>query len=419
MERCLNPSYSPGPTFETITRGLDDGVTLAGLWLSENKLWSIDTANTRLMTFTDSLVVPVTLILPPDQAPGIDIRNVNLEWGSARGATKYEWQLDYDTDFSSAPFEGDTKASSAWLPEQLKLATTYHWRVRVTEPVLSPWSTTRSFTTSLGSSVIAPNLRSPGAGAKSVGLRPVFQWSAIAGAESYELLVSTNTSFTNPVITKLGTYALPATAWQSDINLDYDTTYYWKVRASGSSSYSAWSAVSAFTTKSPPAIESPPALEPLASHPTAPELYSPDVGVSGVPLKPIFQWSAIAGADSYELLVATDASFTNPIIIKLGTYALPATAWQSDISLDYDATYYWKVRASGSSSYSAWSAVSAFTTESLSELTPPSSSESSSPLPSPQLTTPDWVKYLVGALFLTMLTILIAVIILTVKVFRL
>ncbi|MBA7659974.1 hypothetical protein ES703_67973 [subsurface metagenome] len=432
MERCLNPSYSLGPTFETVTRGLDDGATLAGLWLSGNKLWSVDTANTRLMTFTDSLAVPVSLTSPPDQASGIDTRSVNLEWRSASGATKYEWQLDYDTDFSSAPFEDDTQASSVRLPEQLKLATTYHWRVRVTEPLLSPWSDTRSFTTSLGSSVIAPNLRSPGAGAKSVGLRPIFQWSAIAGADSYELLVSTNTSFTNPVITKIGTYALPATAWQSDINLDYDTTYYWKVRASGSSSYSAWSAVSAFTTKSSPAIEPSltieplPALEPLSSQSTAPEPYSPEAGVSGVPLKPIFQWSAIAGADSYELLVSTDVSFIHPIIIKIGAYALPATAWQSDISLDYDATYYWKVRASSSSGYSAWSAVSAFTTKSSPaiepsppELTPSSSSESSSPPPSPEPTIPDWVKYLVGAMLLTMLAILITVIILTVKVFRL
>ena len=33
------------------------------------------------------------------------------------------------------------------------------------------------------------------------------------------------------------------------------TTYYWKVRASSSSGYSAWSAVSAFTTESAPVLE--------------------------------------------------------------------------------------------------------------------------------------------------------------------
>jgi len=429
MERCLNPSYSPGPTFKTVTLGLDDGASLDGLWLSGNKLWSVDTANTRLMTFTDSLTAPVIPTSPPDRASGIDTRNVTLRWRSVSGATRYEWQVDYDTDFSNVPLEDDTQANPVRLPEQLELATTYYWRVRVTEPLSSPWSATRSFTTSLGSSVIAPSLRSPGAGAKNVESRPVFQWSAIAGADSYELLVSNNISFDNPVIERTGTQALPATAWQCDISLDNDTTYYWKVRASGSSSYSAWSAVSAFITKSSPAnesspatepspaIESAPVLEPPSSPPTVPELRSPEAGARGLPPKPIFQWSATAGADSYELLVSTSSSFTNPVIIRIGAYALPATAWQCDISLDNDTTYYWKVRASGSSSYSPWSAVSAFTTKSP-ELTPsPSSESSSSPAPS-EPTIPDWVKYMAGVLILTMLAILITVIILTVKVFR-
>ncbi len=46
MERCLNPTYPLGPKFETVTRGLDDSAALSGLWLSDNRLWSIDTKNT-------------------------------------------------------------------------------------------------------------------------------------------------------------------------------------------------------------------------------------------------------------------------------------------------------------------------------------------------------------------------------------
>jgi hypothetical protein len=147
----------------------------------------------------------------------------------------------------------------------------------------------------------------------------------------------------------------------------------------------------AFTTKSSAAIETSPALEALSFKSTVPELYSPEAGASGVSLEPIFQWSVLAKADSYELLVSTNASFTNPliiIIIKISAYALSSTAWQSDINLDYDTTYYWKVRASDSGGYSTWSAIIAFTIEPP-ELTLPSSSESSSPPPSPELTIPD------------------------------
>ncbi len=420
MERSLNPTYSPGPTFETVTFGLDSSATLNGLWLSGNQLWSIDTYNTRLMTFADSLAVPVTLTSPPDQAPGIGtmigstIRDVSLNWKSSSDATSYQWQLDYNADFSTVPIplEGDAEANSIRLTA-LESATTYFWRVRVTEPLLSPWSTSWSFTTSLGTTAVAPSLKSPGSGAKRVGLKPVFQWSATASADSYELSVSTNVSFASPVINKIGDHALPTTAWQSNISLNYDTTYYWKVRAISSSSWSAWSAVGAFTTEPEPAPESTP--EPLSSPSTAPELYSPEAGASGVELKPIFQWSNTAGADSHELLVSTDASFINPLIAKVGTYALSTTAWQYDLSLQYNTTYYWKIRARSSDSYSAWSAVSAFTTKSLPTPTASAQPPSSPPPPPPpaQQTTPDWVFYMMGLMgfivVLLLATILVVV----------
>jgi len=278
MERSLNPTYSLGPTFETVIRGLDDGVTLGGLWLSDHQLWSIDTTNSRLLTYIDSLTEPVILTSPQDKAQGIGtminytISNVSLDWEIAEGATEYQWQLDHEKDFSSVPagFEGSTEASQAKLPA-LEPATTYYWRVRATEPVLSPWSTKWSFTTSLGSEIVAPMLYTPEAGANGVPLKPIFQWSAIAGADSYELLVSTDASFDNPSITKVGADALTTTAWECDLSLNYDTTYYWKVRARSSDSYSAWSAVSAFTTELPPApTEVTEVIQPPLSPPPVP-----------------------------------------------------------------------------------------------------------------------------------------------------
>ena len=205
-------------------------------------------------------------------------------------------------------------------------------------------------------------------------------------------MVSTSASFSNSIIDKTATHALSTTTWQCDIDLNLDTTYYWKVRAVTSDSYSGWSAVSSLTTRSTSVI--------------VPNIYSPEAGGREVELKPVFQWSAIAGAESYELLVSTDISFANPVIVKVGDYALPTTAWQCDINLNPDTTYYWKVRAVTSDSYNGWSAVSAFITESSAV----------------QQATPSWVRWLIyigGALLLTLLAILTIMIMLTVKVFRL
>jgi hypothetical protein len=259
MERCLNPTFPLGPSFESVTRGLDDGAKLVGLWLHGQQLWSIDSQNNKVMTYIDSLTAPVSLTSPLDGAPGVGTliedtaMNISLDWETLPGATDYQWQLNYETDFSSLPdgFEGTTQSSSVHLAD-LEPATTYYWRVKAIEPTLSPWSEKWSFTTSLGRTVTAPNLHSPEAGASGVSVSPIFQWSAIAGADSYELMVSTSATFDNPTILKTDGYALPSTAWQCNISLNYDTTYYWKVRAVSADSCSAWSAVSAFTTEAAP-----------------------------------------------------------------------------------------------------------------------------------------------------------------------
>lgn len=145
-----------------------------------------------------------------------------------------------------------------------------------------------------------------------------------------------------------------------------------------------------------------------------------------MPLKPIFQWSAVAGADSYELVLSTAPSLANPTIVKSGEHALPGTAWQCDVNLSYDTAYYWKVRAVNADTFSDWSAVGAFITEpppSPVSLSPSPSGESAPlplPLPPPpsQQTAPDWSIYLMWLMGLIIILLLIITLMLVMKIRR-
>ena len=254
--RTLDPMSPNGATFEAVINGLSDGAVLEDLWASSYRVWSVDVQNVRIVTFFDSLQMPPVSGSPEDGTQGLATSGLRLQWNPAPGATRYRWQVDYDGAFASVPdgLEGNTEATSKRLPA-LTPGTTYYWRVRATEPMLSPWSIAKSFTTSLGSEAL--ELMSPKAGADDVPLAPVFQWSAVPGAESYEMMVSTDSRFIDTVINRCNALALPATAWQSDTNLEYGETYFWKVRGWSSTSFSAWSAVGAFTTVAPPPAQEP------------------------------------------------------------------------------------------------------------------------------------------------------------------
>jgi photosystem II stability/assembly factor-like uncharacterized protein len=263
LERCLEPRNASGATFETVADGLS-GANLSGLWRCGRRLWTIDIVSGKLMTYNDTLAVPAVQVSPENAATSLGnlvdhaVRNVTLDWDTLEGATSYEWQCQPDADFSSANASLDETASSSYvhLPA-LEPATTYYWRVRACAPVLSPWSSKRTFTTSLDTIIVALNPESPAAGAIDVPVKPAFAWTAVVGADAYDLLVATDPDFSHPAIVKINGYALATNAWQCDVSLNYDTTYYWKVRANASGTSSAWSAAGVFTTEPAPVITTP------------------------------------------------------------------------------------------------------------------------------------------------------------------
>jgi photosystem II stability/assembly factor-like uncharacterized protein len=264
MERCLD-SRILNPVFETITGGLSTGAALRDIDRTGNRLWAIDTANCKLVTYEDTLTAPVIQTAPVNNISGIGslidhaIKNIIIDWEPVTGASGYQWQCAYNGDFSNIPagLEGTVTGSEARLPP-LDPSTMYSWRVRVNAPALGPWSEKRVFSTSLDTRVIELKPESPEAGAVEVPVKPVFQWTAVVGASSYELLVSDGTDFTHPVITKINDFSLPSNAWECDVPLDYDTTYYWKIRAISDGSHSPWSSAGVFITVSAPLPPSQP-----------------------------------------------------------------------------------------------------------------------------------------------------------------
>jgi hypothetical protein len=229
------------------------------LCITGNKIWSVDRTNTTLLCYSDTLIYPLELISPVDLYSEIETKNVTLSWKLQEGATQYQWQIGTDTNFGNIEYKGLTASTSVPLPA-LETDTIYYWRVRVIAPVSSPWSLNGSFRTHSNTEVSVPKLSKPEAAASNLPIRPIFQWTSIAGAERYELQVTPDYTFSSILVLKTGDAAIPSNAWRCDIDLEYGTTYYWKVRAVKTGKISNWSAISAFTTEE--AIDS---VEPVQS----------------------------------------------------------------------------------------------------------------------------------------------------------
>jgi len=144
--------------------------------------------------------------------------------------------------------------------EGLTPGLTYYWKVRVAcdSPLVSKWSTLRSFDTALGA---VPYLCSPWCGQDDVILTTNFSWDPVIGATSYELQIVAASADGTADWSGATTYTSAENAFASIPGLEYSTVYYWRVRSVKDGIYSAW-AVCLFTTAGAPAepVEPPPAV---------------------------------------------------------------------------------------------------------------------------------------------------------------
>ncbi len=147
-----------------------------------NVLLAVDVTAVKIMTLIDTLTGKLSVLAPADDAvsgtilEGGATASVVLAWEGIAEADEYQYQVAIDEDFSSKAYDEDeVKGEVAMVT--LSSGKTYYWRARVTEPLPSQWSETRSFNTPLGPGAARPRLESPEAGESAISLTPVLELS--------------------------------------------------------------------------------------------------------------------------------------------------------------------------------------------------------------------------------------------------
>ncbi len=315
---------------------------------SSPSVWSPVAAGRPFKTGA-ALPAPPALISPAKDAMDVPTQPT-FTWSGVPGVVGYQLQVSNSLLFD-APLLDQTVigATEYTYTGTLANSSMYYWRVcsiGAAGPGLwSPLLTGRPFTTVHGS-LSAPVPLSPAKGATDVPVRPTFEWSAVDGATSYDLEITSSQFLGGTEHSKSGiagtTYQPPAGA------LNYGILYTWHVRAVNPEGNSAWSEGSegrTFTTGTKP--------------PIAPLLYLPVDGSPDLPQAIVLAWwnNTEFMSAYFHVQVATDPLFANLVIDRNNV-----TETETLVNLDIHTTYYWKVLGINQSGSSDWSSVWTFST---------------------------------------------------------
>jgi hypothetical protein len=306
VSRCLNPTADLVPSVDVFFEEVDDTVegeltkTLRNLWLTEgssNTLWTIYD-DEKIYTLTDTLTGKITLTSPSNGKSSMRTTSVTFTWEEMEGAEKYQIQVDTQENFKGARLLSEIDKDTTYTLDEIPAAyqgIPLYWRVRVyeQEPYRSNFSDKWSFSTQLAEGQWNPFVgdvnAAPAPGATDVPIMPTFAWNPADWATGYEFEIALDAAFTVPGWKLTGGNALKTSVYTAEHELEYSTTYYWRVRAISGSSQSEW-AVGVFTTMAEPTT--PPAPVPS---PTPTLTVEPIIMPTPVPLWALISIIAVGG----------------------------------------------------------------------------------------------------------------------------
>jgi photosystem II stability/assembly factor-like uncharacterized protein len=261
VQVSTSPNFTTFAFQDSTVTGLSSTVTtLAG---STEYYWRVYARNhigwgspAEARSFVTLAVVPAVPVLdtPTAFATGLQPAAVSLSWGAVPGATSYRVQVSTSNSVSgTGAFVTTVVNDSIGVANRtvgpLANNTAYYWHVLARNSAgASSYSPTRQFTTGILPAPAAPVLISPAAFDTGIALAGALSWSAVAGASTYRVQLSTMSDFSTLIINDSGAFTS-----RNYVGLAEGKEHYWRVYAGNASGSSAWSA-RRFTTRIATAI---------------------------------------------------------------------------------------------------------------------------------------------------------------------
>ncbi len=333
--------YQDGSYYWRVKAGAKNKTTEWGAYseaFSFNKNWSNDEGNRPAPI---SPVGGVTRSAFPAE---------DFSWTPSMGAAGYKLEIATDPQFGNVVYSAET-VKPHHTPLERFAANTYYWRVtpfayytNSSNRVNGTASETANFQFAWNA---PPQLIEPPAlaGGQTPELRflPRFSWTAVEGAEEYQLQISTDQNFG----TSVTNYTTRSTDFTPVQALSNDQEYFWHVKAVNYDGFSsAWSETRRFRAK----------------WNVAPKLLTPANNQTLVSY-PYFHWEPVAGAERYKIRI-TDGTgdsatlMAEATIYNVNNYTHPGP-WLQKLQFDHD--YFWQVQAlDARNNYTPWSQAFSF-----------------------------------------------------------
>jgi hypothetical protein len=319
--------YAHNPEFDLHLKEVRPGHYVR---LAEGGLYDIYRNGEKWSDFSPTLIIPcdaqtsiINPIVPPDVVSLNCVTDVSaldpmFSWSPAAGAIVYDLQVATDINFTNLIVDVHGTTETSYTYSGILTPGLFYWRVRSENSlgVFSDWSNVCVVDILPIFETPTINCLTPIADGSDVN----FTWDAVVGATHYEFELATDVDFVNIIVDD---NAVLTTAY--DAGSLPTGTYYWRVRALGADPLetSAWSDTCSVIIHN--LIDTPMTV-------CEPTIDQTD---------PVFEWTPVAGATSYEFQLATDSGFTALIVTATG---LTMALYTYSGSLE-PGTYYWRVRA--------------------------------------------------------------------------